>query len=703
MAPHEPPHHERDPAGPSPPGGLLDLLSVAAIVLDARGRIVFWSPQAEEVFGYTAKEALGQYAAMLVRDQHRDLVTRLFAEVMSTGASWAGAFPIRHKDGSTRLVEFRNMRLLDDLGDTYALGIAADRTTLQQVETDLALSQRLVSQAPIGIALLDPDLRYLLINPALERINGLPAADHIGKHPHDILSFLDVATIESAMRHVLLTGTPVIDQYTVGRTPADPDHDHAWSVSYFRIEGAGGRVIGVANSVVDVSERHQATTEADRARRRLAVIADASARVGTTLEVEHTAKELVDVAVPDLADIATVDVLDDVLAFRPTTPSHDPGPEMFRALAVTAAYPTDATAAALQAGDLATFGADRLITRCVHTGQAIVVSHADRNDLQHIARDAEAAATFAQAGVHSYLAVPLIARNEVLGVLDLLRARNPLPFDEDDVLLAGEIAARAAVAIDNARWHQSVRNTAETLQRSLLPGHPPPLNGLDVASLYQPALATQEVGGDWYDVIPLVGDKTALVVGDVMGNGIDAAATMGRLRTATCAFADLDLAPDEVLRHLDKITRGLEHYIATCIYAVYDPHEHRCRIANAGHLPPVLDTADGHRRLLDLPTGAPLGVGGVPFDTTSFELWPGDRLVLYTDGLVETRHHPIDDRLNTLLRTLDEPRRPLEDTCHWLLRALRHPDDHDDVALLIAEATPVPPRAPMSTSTGRPA
>ncbi|MFE2476088.1 SpoIIE family protein phosphatase [Streptomyces sp. NPDC059389] len=693
MGTQEPlPGQERGgPAGLSPPGGLLDLLSVAAIVLDTRGRIVFWSPQADEVFGYTAEEALGEYAAhLLVHEEHQDLVVKLFAEVMGTGASWAGAFPIRYKDGSTRLVEFRNMRLLDDLGDTYALGIAADQTTLQRLETDLALSQRLVAQAPIGIALMDTDLRYLLVNPALERINGIPAADHIGKHPRDILSLLDVETIESALRQVLITGTPVIDQYTVGRTPADPDHDHAWSVSYFRIDGASGRVIGVANSVVDVSERHQATTEADRARRRLAVIADASARVGTSLEVERTAQELVHVAVPDLADVAAVDVLDDVLAFRRATPSRALGPETFRALAVAAAYPTPAISASLPAGNLAAYGADRLITRCVHTGAPVVVAHASGDDLTHIARDADAAAAFAQAGVHSYLAVPLIARNEVLGAFDLLRARNPLPFDEDDVLLAGEIAARAAVAIDNARWHQSVRNTAETLQRSLLPGHPPPLTGLTVASLYQPAQATSEVGGDWYDVIPLTGDKTALVVGDVMGNGIDAAATMGRLRTATCAFTDLNLEPDQVLQHLDKITCGLEHYIATCIYAVYDPHDHRCRIANAGHLPPVLAAIGRRPRLLDLPTGAPLGVGGVPFHTTAFDLGPGDRLVLYTDGLVETRRHPIDERLNTLLDTLDGPRRPLDDTCQWLLNSLRHPDDHDDVAILIAQAICAP-------------
>ncbi|WP_251096642.1 SpoIIE family protein phosphatase [Streptomyces sp. Caat 7-52] len=677
-------------SGPSPPGGLLDLLNVAAVVLDTQGRILFWSPQAEEIFGYTADEALGRYAArLMVNEEHRELVLKLFAEVMGTGASWAGAFPIRCKDGSTRQVEFRNMRLLDELGDVYALGIAADQSTLKRLETDLALSQRLVSQAPIGVALLDSDLRYLLVNPALERINGIPAADHIGLHPHDILPFLDVATIESALRQVLLTGTPLIDQYTVGRTPADPDHDHAWSVSYYRIEGAAGQVIGVANSVIDVTERHRATTEADRARRRLAVIADASARVGTALEVETTARELVEVAVPELADIAAVDVLDHVLAFRRAAPGEPMGQELFRALAVAAAHPSLATGA-LKVGDLAAYSADRLITRCVHTGQPVVVAHASGQDLQHIARDTAGAAAFAEAGVHSYLAVPLVARNEVLGAFDLLRAHNPRPFDDDDVILAVELATRAAVAIDNARWHQSVRNTAETLQRSLLPGRPPSLTGLDVASLYQPAQASSEVGGDWYDIIALDGDKTALVVGDVMGNGIDAAATMGRLRTATCAFADLDLAAHDVLHHLDKITRGLEHYIATCVYAVYDPYDHRCLVANAGHLPPVLITTGRPPRLLDLPTGVPLGVGGVPFHTTAFDLNPGDRLVLYTDGLVETRHHPIDERLTVLLKAFEGPRQALDETCRRLVDALRHPDDHDDVALLIAQATPFP-------------
>jgi serine phosphatase RsbU (regulator of sigma subunit) len=141
-----------------------------------------------------------------------------------------------------------------------------------------------------------------------------------------------------------------------------------------------------------------------------------------------------------------------------------------------------------------------------------------------------------------------------------------------------------------------------------------------------------------------------------------------------------------VLQHLDKITCDLEHYIVTCLYAVYDPNLKQCHIANAGHMPPALARPGRAPALLDLPTGAPLGVGGITFETSTTDLDPGDLLVLYTDGLVETRHHPIDDRLDALLGLLDQPLRPLEETCDLLLHGLRHPDDHDDVALLVARA-----------------
>ncbi|GGV09417.1 hypothetical protein GCM10010260_54680 [Streptomyces filipinensis] len=670
----------------APPSGLLDLLSVAAVVLNSQGQVVFWSPKAEELFGWTAAEALGQYAAPLtVHEEHQDEVIKLFAEVLESGADWAGAFPIRHKDGSTRLVEFRNMRLLDDLGEAYALGLAADQAAVERVERDAALAMRLVSQSPVGLAILDPDLRYLAVNPALERITGQSAAERLGRSVGEILTFLDTDP-EARLRRVLETGESVVDRDIICRPPNDPDHEHAWSVSYYRLEDSGGRVLGLAYSVIDVTERHRAAAEAAQARQRLALIATASGCVGTTLDVETTACELADVVVPVLADVACVDVLDSALDGR-TAPNE--GPAVFRALAVSAAHPAEAVRAADLPGGLAPYDSDHLITRCVRTREPVLVPHTTRRDLERIALHGEAASRLAEAGVHSYLAVPLMARGEVLGALDLKRTHNRTPFDDDDAVLASELAARAAVSIDNARGYQAQRRAALTLQRSLLPDPPSRLPGLEVACRYQPAGAASEIGGDWYDAIPLQGDKTALVVGDVMGSGIKAAATMGQLRSAARAFAELDLAPAEALRHLDHLTEGAEQAITTCIYCVYDPHQGECEICLAGHLPPALMRLGHAAQLLDPPTGTPLGVGGVPFEATTVAFRPGDMLALYTDGLVETRSEPIDARLNTLLDALTATRgHDLEDTCDRVLDLLRSPGGEDDVALLIARALP---------------
>ncbi|MGW3204107.1 SpoIIE family protein phosphatase [Streptomyces sp. NPDC001135] len=675
----------RSVTGPAaPPSGLLDLLSVAAVVLNAEGQVVFWSPKAEELFGYTAAEALGQHAARLtVHEEHRDAVMKLFAEVMESGTDWAGAFPVRHKDGSTRLVEFRNMRLLDELGDVYALGLAADQGAVERVERDAALAMCLVSQSPVGLAILGPDLRYLTVNPALERITGQSAAERLGRSAGEVLSFLDTDP-EARLRRVLETGESVVDRDIVCRPPADPDHEHAWSVSYYRLEDSAGRVLGLAYSVIDVTERHQAAAEAAQARQRLTLIARASASVGTTLDLETTARELADVVVPVLADVAAVDVLDSALDGRMAPPE---GPALFRALAVRAAGSAEAVRAADPPGGLASYDDDRLITQCVRTRQPVLVPHTTGRDLERIARHGEAAALLAAAGVHSYLAVPLMARGEVLGALDLKRIRNPAPFDDDDAFLAWELAARAAVCIDNARGYQAQRQAALTLQRSLLPEPPSHLPGLEVACRYQPAGATSEIGGDWYDAIPLRGDRTALVVGDVMGSGIKAAATMGQLRSAARAFAELALAPAEALRHLDHLTEGVEQTITTCIYCVYDPHRGQCEICLAGHLPPALMRRGHPAQLLDLPTGAPLGVGGVPFEATTIPFRPGDALALYTDGLVEIRSEPIDTRLDTLLDAFSATHgQDLEDTCDRILETLRSPGGEDDVALLIARA-----------------
>ncbi|MFF4388142.1 SpoIIE family protein phosphatase [Streptomyces sp. NPDC001552] len=692
---------------PSEPGGLLDVLSVAAVVLDTDGRITLWSPQAQDLFGWSAEEALGSYAAkLLVVEEYVDLVLELFGKVMAGGGAWAGVFPVRRKDGSTRLVEFRNMRLQDEHGAVYALGIACDEAVLRGVERDLALSVPLVAQSPLGLAVLDTDLRYVLVNPTLQRINGLPAESHLGRTPGEALPFLDTDAIEAAMRQVLDTGVPLLDQYGTGRTPADPDQEHAWSGSYYRLEDPRGRVIGVALMVVDVTDSYRAAKEAAEARRRLDVIARASVTVGTTLDLERTARELAHLAVADLADIASVDVLDSVLEGSvATAPGPRTGQALFMALAVATAYETASVRVTDPVGERITYPAERLVTRCVSTGRPVLVSHVTGADLAHIARDAAAADLLAHEGAHSYLAVPLTARGQVLGALGLLRTRNPLPFDHDDVTLAGELATRAAIAIDNARWYQHATDTALTLQRHLLP-HPPPRSaGLQIAYRYQPAAAASGIGGDWFDAIPQPRDKTALVVGDVMGHGVHAAATMGQLRTATRTLADLGLDPARVLRHLDHITAELHGTIATCVYATWDPHRSRCRVALAGHPPPVVIRSGQAPRLLALPTGVPLGTGDLGragFENTVLDLLPGDRLVLYTDGLVETRDDALDDRLDLLLRLLADPGLPPEATCDRLLAALRHHDATDDVALVIAHVRPHPaaassPPAPSGT------
>ncbi|TWV31267.1 SpoIIE family protein phosphatase [Streptomyces misionensis] len=680
----------REPAleAASEPTSLLDLLGVAAVLLEADGRIDMWSPQAEKLFGYARAEAVGQYAApLLLRPEHRKAALHLFGEVMESGRGWAGAFPIRHKDGSTRTVEFRNMRLTDHLGAHYALGLATDRSTLRRVERDAALSARLVTQAPIGLSVLDPALRYVVVNPALAAMHGVPEADHVGRRFDEVLSGAPFRAVEASMREVLETGVPVVNRQVVGRTAADPDSDHAWTMSLYRLEDHQGHTLGIATVAVDDTERYRAAREVERVQRRLRLTATGAARIGTTLEVERTARELADVLVPELADMVAVDLLDSMLRTARTDPGE--GPPLFRALAVKTAYSTDAVGAFVPPGRLTAYHADHPAAQCIRSGRPLLITHLESREVGRVAADPEAARLLAQAGVHTDMAVPLIARGQCVGVMSLARARNPVPFDDDDLALACELASRAALSIDNAVLHHHTRRTAEALQRSLLPRLSPCHPGLEVAARYRPAQALSEVGGDWYDVIPLDGDRTALAVGDVMGSGIPAATTMGRLRTATSTLADLDLDPARILTHLDRITLGLDPYIATCVYAVHDPRRSRLEVASAGHLPPVLIPSDGPPRLLDLPTGTPLGVGGVPFESTSHRLRTGDQLVLYTDGLVETRDDPIDVRLAELLRLLAPPYRSVEDTCDRLLRELRHPAGHDDVALLIARVLPL--------------
>jgi serine phosphatase RsbU (regulator of sigma subunit) len=308
-------------------------------------------------------------------------------------------------------------------------------------------------------------------------------------------------------------------------------------------------------------------------------------------------------------------------------------------------------------------------------------------------------------GAHSLIVVPLAARGLVLGVMTLWRSRRPDAFETDDLTLAQELASRAAVAVDNARRFTQQQQTAFTLQSSLLPRAVPDQSAVEVALRYLPASAGPGLGGDWFDVIPLSGARVALVVGDVVGRGIHAAATMGRLRTAVHTLASLDLEPDEVLSRLDDLVNLLsaeqeavgerpvgEQVIgATCLYAVYDPVSGRCSVARAGHPPPVVTAPDGQVALLDLPAGPPLGLGGLPFEARDIELAEGSLLSLYSNGIIGERHIDADVGLTKLCAALARPAGALERTCQAVVEALVPSRPSDDVVLLIARTRMLPP------------
>jgi anti-sigma regulatory factor (Ser/Thr protein kinase) len=293
----------------------------------------------------------------------------------------------------------------------------------------------------------------------------------------------------------------------------------------------------------------------------------------------------------------------------------------------------------------------------------------------------------------SMLTLPLAARGTVLGILTLLRTADRPPFDETDVAYLRELAARAALSVDNARLHRMEAKTALTLQRSMLPTRPPRIPGVLIAHRYIPGDRRAEVGGDWFDAIQLPGSRVALVVGDVMGHGLHSAVAMGRFRTAMQTLAALDLPPGQILRHLDNLSQRLgDDHLATCLYAVYDPIARTCTLASAGHVPPVLVHPDGRGELLEIPSGAPIGVGGVPFAAREVKVSDGSMLVLCTDGLVEMRGGDIGDGLAALCGDIVDPRRSPDEVCDTVLERLHTDDRNDDLALLIARFDGIPPQ-----------
>ncbi|MEU1577605.1 SpoIIE family protein phosphatase [Streptomyces collinus] len=427
--------------------------------------------------------------------------------------------------------------------------------------------------------------------------------------------------------------------------------------------------------------------------RRLIVINEAGARIGTTLDIARTAQELADVGTGQFADRVTVDLLDS--AFREEGTYSAAAPAVLRRIAQSVSDGSPDSAVVTGQARACPEGSEP--ARVLATGQPLRLRITASTAPAWLETPADHGNGSRSPGTHSVLLVPLSARGNALGLAQFFRRRTADPFDDDDLLLAQEIASRAAVNIDNARRYTQERTTALTLQRSLLPQHAPEEAAVETASRYLPSGSRAGVGGDWYDVIPLSGARVSLVVGDVVGRGLQAAATMGRLRTAVRTLADIDLTPDELLTHLDDVVirmqrleqSGTDEISATCLYAVYDPVSRVCSLASAGHVLPGVVTpgdASSSRAVAfpELPIGPPLGLGGLPFETAQFELPEGSLLVLFTDGLIDSRARDVDAALALLRDVLAQAPTSLEQTCDSLLQALLPGRPVDDVALLVA-------------------
>nr|BFD89688.1 hypothetical protein KitaXyl93_10480 [Kitasatospora sp. Xyl93] len=1079
----------------------LLMVPIATALIDADGRILHWSSDAEALLGHPAREALGARAAtLLTSDELRPEVLQLFRQILA-GRSWSGVFPVRHRDGHLVDLEFRTHPVRGPGGAPMVLAVASEVTTLHRLQADLALLDGFFTQSPVGMAVFDTDLRFVRLNEALANANGLAVGDPLGRRLTEVLPRINSAEVEAVMRRVLASGEPVVDDLAHGRTPGDPNHDHAWSTSYFRLTDRGGRVLGVCATVIDVTERFHADARAARAQERLSLLVDATASIGTTLDLRQTARELVDAMVPRVADISAVFGLEELVAGRNVEPPAPDAPLLVRRLAISTtdslypaeALPVDAVhelppdspyaraltsgrtmvvpswelpmlseginesrrqaylgerprsvritplvargttlgmvvysrrgaresfaAADITLGDelasraavaldnarlylrqhqtvlarqqalreakaaqerlalvnaasarigttldlaqtaqelaevatprladtvvvevleelvrgeraatapvdgsallrrmafhsvrgstlapisrtgnvhrfvpgspyawslahrepvlvprmdeegMAWFADDpvrqaavreqhvlsfmvvpliargtpigvagfyrtlverpydeddvalagelavraavsidnallftrerdaaaarqraldeawaaqqrlsllneasnrigttldlhrtarelvevviprfadfvtvdlreavlsgeepgavppegpvlmravavgeagpdgrmheaadqvgetsqsaRLYAQSLRTRRSILVAEVTEEELRRIVASPDRVQPSLDAGVHSYLMVPLMARGHVLGGAEFVRTGNPAPFGPADRSLAEELAARTALAIDNGRLYRRERDTALTLQRSLLPQEVHRALGLDLAYRYLPSSVVSEVGGDWFDVVPLSSGRVALIVGDVMGHGIRAAATMGQLRTVARTLITLELDPARVLYRLDEATATVgEGQFATCVCVVYDPVGRRCTAASAGHLPPVVADAEGRAHLVELPSGTPLGVGGVAFESAEFTLPEEGILTLYTDGLVERRGQDLDEGLQLLCRTVADRRGSLEQTCDAVLNRLTERTSEDDIAVIMAQVRP---------------
>ncbi|MFE9017163.1 SpoIIE family protein phosphatase [Streptomyces sp. NPDC007808] len=681
----------------------------AAVVVAPDGVVSGWSEGGRLLLGWTAKDTVGRPVTDLLVDPPPPG----FPEGYGAGPDRTECVPLRHRDGSTVGAVVTAHPLLGP--DGRELGHVL---TMQRWEGRPVIADRAFEQSPFALGVYDPELRFLWINASSGRVIAHSEEQVLGRKYREVLPEFDRTLFPErddkpytdALAEVARTGeaTRLI---TVFR-PRGSNYANAWATSIWPVRDAGGTVRAIANWGFDMSAEYWA-------RQRLLILNQAGGGIGRTLDVIGTARELATTPVPRFVDLVSVDLFDEVL--RGEEPPSVSGFAHGGTIRLSRAAQHSAKDGAEQAPGPTkpvTHLPGSVAARCIATGRSTVELAAEPGEGGEWAFGPGLAAdpahwppgnpvidaSIAAEGLTGRITVPLRARGALLGVVAFSRLDRPEAFTADDLILAEELAAKAAVAIDNARRYSRERTTALTLQRSLLPQGLPVQEAVEVASRYLPGGTGTEVGGDWFDVIPLSGARVALVVGDVVGHGLHASASMGRLRTAVRTLADVDLPPDELLTHLDDLVLHLASDLqptghfqptgesgATCLYTVYDPVSRRFTLASAGHPLPLVIAPDGTRTPVSVHPGPPLGIGGLPFEATELELPEGSLLALYTDGLMESRERDVDQRTAELQQLLNHSATSLEAQCDTVMDAMLPDHRTDDAALLLVRTRALDP------------
>ncbi|WP_351232118.1 SpoIIE family protein phosphatase [Streptomyces sp. NPDC002133] len=675
-----------------------DMSDTAFALLDEQGTVVAWTQAAEHLVGYSADEVVGRSAALVLPCLGEAPTMSAHVEQCRARNGWSGATAVRHRDGRMLDVGLRISLVRGQDGAVRWLASATDIGVPSGDAVNVLVQGAILDRAPIGVVVRDLELRCTWVNDAMESHDGISRDRRLGFGITDAWPSVETEATEAMMRRVLRSGSTKVHEYRTW-LPTSRGEERPYAVSFSCLQGADGRALGVCTICVDVAE-------SQRERERLAVLGEAGTRLGSTLDVMQTGQELAELAVPQFADYVAVD-LEQSVPFGEGPPIHigsigERLPVLRRA--GVASIHQGVPESPWVRGERTLVPPASPVAEVLRTGKSRLEPKVDATPGGWIDQSPALAQSIREHDIHSVMVVAIRARCVLLGMAVFIRTRNPMPFQEADLLLAEELVSRAAVSLDKARQYCREHTAALALQRNLLPHRLRGGAAVEAASRYQPADIDRGVGGDWFDVIPLSGARVALVVGDVVGHGINAAAAMGRLRTAIRTLADMELPPDELLARLDDTVQRLAEADAdapdqgtavvgaTCLYAVYDPVTRRCTMAAAGHPPPAIIDPQGKVTFPDLPTGVPLGIGlGVFFEAMELELPEGSLIALYTDGLIETRDHDIEHGMHRLGTALAQPELSLEELCTRAMAPVEDQAACDDTSLLLVRTRTLSP------------